>query len=82
MYCEAGVNRIPYAFTNRTDGLVNVRLIGNRGQIHELAVEFRTVETDLGQTLAVPPDEIEVGERLYEFDHLTETGFAVYLETN
>lgn len=76
------MNRIPYAFTNRTDGLVNVRLIGNRGQIHELAVGFRTVTSPLGQTLALPPDMLELGQRWYEFDHLTESGFAVYLETN
>ena len=76
------MNRIPYAFTNRTDGLVNVRLIGNRGQIHEIAVEFRTVTSALGQTIALPPDMLELGERWYEFDHLAETGFAVYLETN
>ena len=76
------MNRIPYAFTNRTDGLVNVRLIGNRGQIHELAVEFRTVTSALGQTLALPPTMLEIGARWYEFDHLAETGFAVYLETS
>ena len=76
------MNRIPYAFTNRTDGLVNVRLIGNRGQIHELAVEFRTVTSDLGQTITFPSAMLEIGDRWYEFDHLAETGFAVYLETN
>ena len=74
------MNRIPYAFTGRIDGLVNVRLIGNRGQIHELAVEFRTITSPLGQTLALPPDEIEVAGRLYSFDHLAESGFAVFLE--
>lgn len=71
----------PYAFTNRTDGLVNVRLIGNRGQIHELAVEFRTVTSLLGQTLALPPNLLELGQRWYAFEHLSESGFAVYLET-
>lgn len=67
------------AWSNRTDGRVNVRLIGNCGGIVEVPVRF-PVANIVGISVALPSQNLTRDGRQFVFSHVTESGRAVYLE--
>ena len=76
----------PTARSNRLDGLLNIRVVWSDGEIYDDTVTPITRE-GLGGVIYLPPVRViavrlfpEVRHTVAEFDHITDSGVAVYLE--
>lgn len=73
----------PYAYSNRTDGLLNARLIFNDGFICDHVVVPEKIAMRSNMRQASPPVRIRSnidGSASLVFDHITEDGRVVYIE--
>ena len=71
----------PYAYSGRRDGQINARMILNSGDIMEGIVVGNIIHTPWPMTIMAPPACIpSLHGPSFEFDHITENGWAVYFE--